>query len=72
MEDDLRLNLFSNIDIENEPNTSEILQLFDRFFFAFGRFPAINELIVVPAGDVSVLFNQVMSSSHLLNCIKKI
>ena len=26
------LNLFSNIDLKNEPNTSEILQTFDRFF----------------------------------------
>ena len=26
--------------------------MFDRFFFAFGRFPAINELTVVPTGDV--------------------
>ena len=24
----------------------------DRFFFAFGRFPTINELIIVPTGDV--------------------
>ena len=52
MQDDLRLNLFSSIDLKNEPNTSELLQTFERFFFDFDRFPAINELIVVPAGDV--------------------
>ena len=52
MQDDVRLNLFSNIDLKNEPNTSKILQTFDRCFFAFGRFPAINELIVVATGDV--------------------
>ena len=48
----LRLNLFSNINLKNEPNTSEILQTFDRFFFALGRFLAVNELTVIPTGDV--------------------
>lgn len=28
------------------------MQTFDRFFFVFGRFPAINELTIVPTGDV--------------------
>ena len=32
-------------------NIREILETFDRFFFAFARFPAINELIYVPTGD---------------------
>ena len=52
MQDDLRLNSFSSFDLKNEPNTSEVLQTFERFFFAFGRFPAINELIVVGTGNV--------------------
>ena len=69
MQDDLRTNFFSNIDLNNEPNTSEILQTFDGFFFSFGTFPAINGLTVVPIGDVPS-FSQ--SSDYLLNCIKDI
>ena len=42
MEDDLKLNLYSSINLKNESNTKEIMHKFDRFFFAFGRFPAIN------------------------------
>ena len=52
VQDYLRLNLYSNIDLKNEVNTREILDTSDRFFFAFGRFPAINELLIVPTGDV--------------------
>ena len=47
MEDDLRLNLYSFFDLKNEPNAKEIMHTFDRFFFAFGRFPAINELTII-------------------------
>ena len=59
--------MFFNIDLKNEYNASEILQTFDRFFYAFGRFPAINELIVVPTGDVPsfVEFSDVISPSEL-------
>ena len=66
-EDDLRLNLYSSIDLKNEPNTKEILQIFDRFFFAFGRFPAINELTIVPTGEVAnfVRSSDVNSPSEL-------
>ena len=66
-QDDLRLNLFSNIVLNNEPNTSEILQTFDRFFFAFGRFPAINKLTVVPTSDAPsfVTSSDVISPSEL-------
>lgn len=28
------------------------MQTVDRSFFAFGRFPAINELTIVPTGNV--------------------
>ena len=44
--------MYSNIDLKSEVDTREILEIFDRFFFAFGRFPATNELIIVPTGDV--------------------
>ena len=59
-----RLNLYSNIDFKNEPNTREILQAFDRFFFIFGRFPAINELKIVPMSNVPSF---VKSSGHHLS-----
>ena len=46
-----RLNLYS-IDLKNEIYTKEVMQTVDRSFFAFGRFPAINELTIVPTGNV--------------------
>ena len=52
IQDDLRLNLYFHIFFKNEPNTREILQTFDRFFFSFDGFPAINKLTIVPIGDV--------------------
>ena len=64
MQDNLRSNLYPNIDLKNEPNAREILQTFDRFFFAFGRFPAINELIIVPDNS-SVKSSDVSSTSEL-------
>ena len=67
MQGDLRLNLYSDIDLKNESNTSEILQIFDRFFFAFGGFAAFNELAIVPTSDVPsfVQSNNVISPSEL-------
>lgn len=53
MQVDLRLNLYSNIDLKNEPNTRQIFQTFDRPFFVFGRLPATNKLTFVPMSDVS-------------------
>ena len=60
MKDDLRLNLYSFIDLKNEPRLCKmIMQTFDRFlfFFAFGRFPAINELKLFLRVMCLVLFN---------------
>ena len=59
--------MFSNIDLKNEPNASEILQTFDRFFFAFGRFLAINQLAAISIGDVPsfVQLNDVILLSEL-------
>ena len=74
MQDNLRLNLYSNIDLKNEPNTRQILQTFDRFFFAFGRFHAINELTISPAGNVPsfVKSSDVISSSELYKRFKSV
>ena len=36
MQDDLRLNMFSDIDLKSKHNKREIFETFDRFFFAFG------------------------------------
>ena len=72
MQDDLRLNLYSNIDLKNKPNTREILQTFDRFFFALGRFPAINKLTIAPTSDVPsfVKSSDVISPSELYKRFK--
>ena len=67
IQDDLRLNLYSNIDLKNEVNIREILEAFDRFFFIFGRFAVYNELIIVPTGDVPsfVKLIEIFSPSEL-------
>ena len=38
------------MDLKNECNTEEVIHTFDRFFFAIGRFPAINYLAIIPTG----------------------
>ena len=63
MEDDFRLNVYSSIDVKNEPKTKEIMHTFNKFFFAFGRFPTINKLAIVPTGDMS---SSVRSSDVIL------
>ena len=67
IQNDIRLNLFSGIDSKTEQHPSEILIVFDRFFFLCGRFPAINEPTVVPTGDVPdfVKLKDVISLSKL-------
>ena len=67
LQDDLSLNLYANIDLKNDSYTREILQAFDRFIFAFGRFPAINELTIIPTADVPsfVKSSDVISPSDL-------
>ena len=72
MQDDLRLNLYSDIDLKNEPNTREILQIFDRFFLSFGIFPAINAVTIIPTGDVPsfVQSSNVISPSELYKRFK--
>ena len=67
LEDDLRLNLYSSIDLKSDTDTKEILHTFDRFFFTFGRFPTINELTIIPMGYVPsfVRSNDVILPSEL-------
>ena len=66
IQDNIRLNLFLNTYLKNEQNSNEILRYLI-VFFKFGRFPAINELTVVPTGDVPkfVNSNDVISPSEL-------
>ena len=71
MEDDLGLTLYSFIDLKNQPNTKNILHTFDRFFFAFGRFPVINKLTIVPTSNVSS-FVQSNNAFYLLSYIKNL
>ena len=66
IQDDISLNLSLNAYLKNEQNSNEILRYLI-VFFKFGRFPAINELTVVPTGDVPkfVNSNDVISPSEL-------
>ena len=65
-QDDIRLNLFLNTDLKNEQNLNKILKIFDSFFKKFGRFPAINELRIVPTVDMPKFVNwNVISPSKL-------
>ena len=61
IQDNIRLNLFLNTDFKKWTKSKQ------NFLFKFGRFPAINELTVVPMGDVSkfVNSNDVISPSEL-------
>ena len=59
--------MLSDIDLKNQHETKEIFETFHRFFFAFGRFPAVNKLTVVPTGNVPsfVQSSDVISRSEL-------
>ena len=48
MEDDININLFSNIELKNEHDPAKIIKLFDNFFYKFSRFPAVEKLAVIP------------------------
>ena len=67
MEDNLTLNLYSFIDLKNEYNTQEIMHTFNRFLFTFGRFPAINNLAIIPTVEVPsfVKSSDIISHSEL-------
>ena len=67
MDKDLRQNHHSFIDLKFEYNTKEIVHTFDRFSFAFGRFPAISAVAIIPTGEVPsfVKSRDVISSSEL-------
>ena len=69
MQDDLKFNLYSNIDFKNELNTRETLQTFDRFFFCIWK---INKLIIVPTGNVPsfVKSSGIISPSELYKRFK--
>ena len=43
------------------------MHAFDRFFFAFGRFPATNDLAIIPTEEVSsfVKSSNIVSPSEL-------
>ena len=51
IEKDLRLILYSFIDIWNEASPEEIFHAFDQFYYKFGRFPAF--LLVVTIGEIT-------------------
>ena len=67
MEEDLTFNHYSFIDLKNECNTEGVIHTFGRFFFAFGRFPAIKDLAVILTGEVPsfVKSRDIISPSEL-------
>ena len=52
MEDDININLFSNIELKNEQDPAEIFKTFDPFFHKFGRYPTVEKLAVTPHGSI--------------------
>ena len=52
MEDDININLFSNIDLKNEQDPAEMFKIFDTFFYKSVRFPALEKLAVIPWGSI--------------------
>ena len=48
MEDEININLFSNINLKNEQDPAQIFKKFDTFFYKFGRFLAVEKLVVIP------------------------
>ena len=55
MEDDININLFSNIELKNEHDPAEIFKTFDTFFYRSGRFSAVEKLAVIPRGSIPSL-----------------
>ena len=53
MEDDINIDLFSNIELKNEQDPAEIFKTFDTFFYKFSRFPAVEKLAVIPRESIS-------------------
>ena len=65
IENDLNINLYSNINIKNEQSPAEILKLFEKFFLKFGRFPAVDTLAIVPSGVVPLF----VKTNDILHCL---
>ena len=51
-EENLRINIYSFVYVQNQYHTKEVMNTFDRFFDMFGRFPAEKELATIPTGNV--------------------
>ena len=68
MEDDLRLNLYSSIDLKNEPSTKDIMQTFDRFLHLVDFQQLTNWQLFLQVMCL-VLFDRV-TSFHLLSYTK--
>ena len=59
--------MFSGFHLKNNTMQKQFFETLDTYFFAFGRFSAINKLKVVPTGDVPsfVWSSDVISPSEL-------
>ena len=52
MEDDININLFSNIDLKNEKDPAEIFKIFDTFFNKFSRLPVVEKHAIILRGSI--------------------
>ena len=52
MEEDLRINLFSFVDLRNEPSYDVIFHLFDQSYYRYSRCPGQNEHLTFPTGNI--------------------
>ena len=72
MEEDLSREIFYQKKIKEQENSTEVFQKFNQFFFKTGRFPASNNLAIIPSGIIPVFIKtkDVVSPSDLYETFK--
>ena len=67
IEDDININLFSNIELKNEQDPAEIFITFDTFFYKLGRFPVVENLPLF----LAELFHPYLLTINAINELNK-
>ena len=72
MEEDLAQEIFYQKKIKEQENSTEVFQIFNQFFFKTGRFPASNNLAIIPSGVIPAFIKtkDVISPSDLYETFK--
>ena len=72
MEEDLSREIFYQKKFKEQENSTEVFQKFNQFFFKTGRFPASNNLAIIPSGIIPVFIKtkDVVSPSDLYETFK--